>query len=732
MKFQNPESQSVAKDSKSIKGGVSHRAMVAALAMPLMLLISPTGGRSARAADDRQFGAGQFQANQQSVRIRGTKAGTGAVTLTGTKATGGSKVTHVSITGAVTTGKNALFANSGAILAFNGEATAVSATASFAGTISNRAVIRATKTGNTDRAARGVKIFKAVNSGPAVLNNSGTIKATVIVTGNGNTAIATGVAAFGTTSKAKITVNNGSKGTISAFASATGATAQNAIANGILVGATSTGASISGAITNAGRIQVTANMPNATAGTVLGVGIRVTGNVSAFTGTIVNSGLITVKASAQAGASAYGVLLDSKLSGNFTNTASATIKVSAVAATSLTAFAAGVLVSPGITGNVVNSGKITVRAAVTSGFNASAYGISARRLNGDFTNNGTLKVTAVASNSAALGSALRIFGTPGMVGTLFNNGLISAKATGSTQAQARAIELRTLVGNLNNASTIKASASATNGKATATGIFIVNKMTGTIVNSGMITAVANGVTSANALAIDVGSKLSGNFTNTGTIVASASAPTGDASARGFNVGVKMTGNIVNSGNITAVATASNVNARGINVSSTLQGNFTNTANATLRASANSGTNANARGFNVGGSMTGTIVNSGLITVKATATSNANARGVNIGGNLSGSISNTQNATVKAFASATGGTANATGFNVSSRMTANLTNNGLIMVTAVGTTSVVTRGINVGSKHSGSFVNGGTVMVKATAAGGTTPVAQARPGSASPG
>ena len=100
VKFQNPETQSVAKDSKSIKGGISHRAMVAALAMPLMLLISPTGGRSARAADTRAFGDLSAQATAGSVLISG---GTGAVTLIGNLTTAGGTVSRVRITGAVTT-----------------------------------------------------------------------------------------------------------------------------------------------------------------------------------------------------------------------------------------------------------------------------------------------------------------------------------------------------------------------------------------------------------------------------------------------------------------------------------------------------------------------------------------------------------------------------------------------------------------------------------------------------
>ena len=351
------------------------------------------------------------------------------------------------------------------------------------------------------------------------------------------------------------------------------------------------------------------------------------------TGTIKNTGKITVKASGRS-VSATGISVSATLKGNFTN--KGTLKVSATATTN-TAQAVGFSANT-VTGTIKNSGKITVFA---SGSRADATGISvATLLNGNFTNaaNATLKVSAIAvsNNAQAVG-----FFAGSVSSNIVNAGKITVLASATTNSTAEATGILvsgTVDGNITNAknAVIKVSALA-NSTAQAGGIVVTANMTGNFKNSGKITVKATGsrvtgslgFSSAGAVGFAVSGVLKGNITNVGTIKVSATATTSDITMRGISLS-NMTGNIKNTGKITLAAKlsqdGSSIDATGIRMSN-LKGNFTNKGTIKVTSSATaSNTDAgegDMAGFVVSNKMTGTIKNTGKISVTA------NLRGTNL-------------------------------------------------------------------------------------------------------
>ena len=701
VKFKNIESQSVAKERKPLKGGVSHRAMVAALAMPLMLLISPTSrsgrislpiGGSARAATTPLDGGA----------VTFTAAKTGSLTAVGIG-------TRFNITGTITTGQSAVIKNSGSIVrtGTGSVGPAIFATTKFEGTISNRdpGVIAVSATGSAPGTAQGIVVAKAANGTVAVNNiTSGQINVTANVTGAGNSARATGVAIFATTANARVKFFNDGEGDLTVKATAAGTGSLVAIARGVVIGATAPSAAISGTITNNGTINVSANATKATnAGTRTNIafGISISANVATFTGNIRNNGPITAALEGTF-ASAGGVHVANKLAGNFSNAAAGVINVTAAGSSiSATGFRAGTMA-----GAIINSGFIKVSV---NGTNIGARGIRvANTLVGDFINTGTIKVTAAGSSIGATG-----FRAGAMTGNIFNFGSIAVKVTGTnTNFAARGVRVdNTLSGIFANTTGASIRVTASGSSFGATG-FRAGAVTNTIRNENLITVSANG-TNFGARGIRVDGKHGGVFVNdsqTGLGMIKVNAEGISFAATGVRLGA-MTGNAFNNlGKITVSANGTSFGARGIRVTNALSADLNNTGIIKVVAI---GSSFGATGVRLG-AMNGTLFNDGgLITVSALGTDFV-ARGIRVTNALSGNLTNA--GTIKVVVNEAN-SVSATGVRLGS-MEGNILNLGSIIVSATGV-NVAVRGIRIDNTLVGTFINtaAGVISVAATATAG---------------
>jgi hypothetical protein len=312
---------------------------------------------------------------------------------------------------------------------------------------------------------------------------------------------------------------------------------------------------VDGSITNSGTItvQATANDDSATAygieasdvngsitnsGTITAKAVSTDDNAQAYGiqastigefGSITNSGTITAQATANDNgqtkarefASAYGIEVSS-VNGSVTN--SGTITVKAVS-TATTAQAYGIYASTiGVDGSITNSGTITVQATSVDGSSAYAYGMNASDVNGSITNYGTITAKAVSNDSDAYAYGLYSGGPTSVDGSVTNSGTIMAEAQGVSYASAMGVRsYSTSNGAFVNSGTITAIGISTgsNYYATAWGVNMEGvSSTGSVTNSGTISAAAQGATDAFAYGVRIGS-LNGILTNTGVIKASA-------------------------------------------------------------------------------------------------------------------------------------------------------------------------------------------------------------------
>ena len=699
-------------------------------------------------ADALGFKAGKMTGNiKNSGKITVFASGSN-----GTTATASANATGIAISTAPLVGN---FTNKGTlkVSAIAGTALA-SAFGFFAGTggvtgnIVNSGKITVLASATTTAQATGILVYGTVVGN---ITNASALKVTALA--GTSTAQAGGIVIRANTTgsfknSGRITV----KATGQRITGTLGAT--NAGAAGFAVAGT-----LVGNITNTGALQVTATATNAqsfTNDTIRGITVNV------MTGTIKNTGRITVvgrgrgEATASNTISAVGIHLNS-LSGNFTN--KGTLKVSVTGSTGYDASdgsltAKGFVVANTMTGTVLNKGLISVKAISqgTSGDDANATAISIGKLVGNLTNKGTIKVVAASTDETGDAQGISI---TTMTGLFKNSGKITVNATGATNrsGDATGIDFGTLKAIATTAfpnaagAKLKVLATASIGDAFAMGLSASN-VTGNIKNSGRISVKAAGVTGATATGISVNTTLTGNFTNKGTLKVSAFDGTASADAQGFRANKVTAGNIKNSGRITVLASGSNgatgtadASATGISIN-TLVGNFTNAG--TLKVSALAGTSTGrARGFRAN-TVTGTISNAGSIAVKATG-SYATATGIRVFNALSGSFTNAGTLKVTAtantisaaargfFASAVTGnvknsgqisvkaiaasTGRATGIRVTA-MNGSITNSGNIKVTASGS-NVSARGIVVFGNLAGSIVNAGTIKVAGTTTGGST-------------
>ncbi len=346
-----------------------------------------------------------------------------------------------------------------------------------------------------------------------------------------------------------------------------------------------------GTVSNAGTISVKVATTEVNDGSdATAYGIYVSGNVvenDKYTGSVVNSGTITVNADGISGAVAYGVEVQGEMQGTLTNTATGVITVSATGGESNSVTAYGIY-SYSISGIVTNAGTIDVSASDTgteSETDVLAYGIYSVDLfgGGEINNAGLIKVRGTSEGTSDYTAAGIWIDNAIHDGTVTNTGTIDVAFDSSSYYNA------------------------------AYGIFAGEiQADGKIDNQGLITVSSTGSDSAFAYGIQVGSNgIAGEISNSGKIVVTA-APTGDSYAYAY----------------------------GIKTTSTVSGTITNTGEITVSASTTGETSAVAFGIDVD-NVSGTIANSGIIIVSADATSSYGFAGGIFGRNVatSGSIVN---------------------------------------------------------------------------------------------
>jgi outer membrane autotransporter protein len=485
-----------------------------------------------------------------------------------------------------------------------------------------------------------------------------------------------------------------------------------------------------------------------------------------------------------------------------TNSNSGTITATATSVTDdATAYGIGISGSLGNGAVVSNAGTITVKAN-SSQYNAYGYGIYVDGVlaDGDLAdannparptsiiNTGTITATADGFEYASA-YGVEVYGAVGAHNAITNSnsGTITATATAVTDtASAYGIYVYGSVGDgtvISNSGNITAKATSSHYDATAYGIYVDGSLVSatdsskptSIVNSGHITAVANGFDSASAYGIYVGGSLGSDaaVTNNGSIVAQATQSHNydDATAYGIYTG-SLTGTgakVTNNGQITVTATAETAgygSAYGIRTGSMGSDTaVTNSSTGTISVSVLAGANANyaygtAYGIYVGGGMgtnatienDGTIsvsaqavgtsypyaygiylngggmdtgaslTNSGHITADALGETSAYAYGVIIGGAVSSGATVTNGGSISVSAEATKyGLVSAEGIDVSSGGVAGSisnSNTGTITVTAVNAdsrSSATAYGVRVSGNISGSLTNSGKISATASAA-----------------
>lgn len=254
-----------------------------------------------------------------------------------------------------------------------------------------------------------------------------------------------------------------------------------------------------------------------------------------------------------------------------------------------------------------------------------------QNLAGSLTNNGTISSNGVGSSwwSPIVGVEI----ANELTGTLTNTGTIRAIAN-NTSGNAYAYGIREggvpdMSGTLTNSGTINATAISTNGGyATAYGVYVSGNLSGALSNSGTISASATNLNSSSAYAVGVyvGGELSGTgtLTNSGTISATANAVSGTAYAAGVYIG-SLGGTFTNTGTIRATAVGSNASAAGVvinylnggvlNNSGTISGSADGGEGNSLIISSGSGTVNN----NAGGVLRGNLYVGGDVAVNNAGT-----------------------------------------------------------------------------------------------------------------
>ncbi|WP_209081624.1 autotransporter domain-containing protein [Shimia sp. R9_3] len=482
---------------------------------------------------------------------------------------------------------------------------------------------------------------------------------------------------------------------------------------------------LSGTVANSGNVTLQA--AGASSADLRGM------DLDLVSGAVSNSGTIAVAADVTSDARAHGIS-GSEISGSITNSGD----ISANADGS-SAIAAGIYVRD-VSGDIENTGNITATANGT-GTSATAYGARMIGVSGSFVNSGTIDVSGTAGSEAS-SYGVRAFDVSGVV---TNTGTVHVSAAAGTNPNAYGVDFDTIEagGVLSNSGTIEVTAAGANGSSGSAGGIEVQSIDGSLSNSGDISVAVSGVSWAYGEGIN-SSSVSGDLENSGNVIVQTS---GMSSASATGVATRfVSGTVTNSGSITARANGSSyayatglrtfsvdtssevtnsgsivveAQGQGSSVTATgmrsifLSGTLTNSG--TLQATA-SGSTASATGmWTMSADNTARIENSGDITVSVNAVaSSAQANGMFVGG-MSGALLNSGTVSVQA----NGQYSEAAGISAGQNegpffgLSGDVLNVGVVEVSATGTSEASTFGLNVGSVD-GSVTNTGTLSVTAAA------------------
>ena len=286
------------------------------------------------------------------------------------------------------------------------------------------------------------------------------------------------------------------------------------------------------------------------------------GTTAAYSGTLTNSGTVTVTASN----TGYGILISDDLSGGIVDSGSLSVTIDGGTG-AINAYGIKVEGAVESSGNitVTNTGAISVSGGDSS-YSAAvyAYGIYVSgNIDGTLTNDGTITVNATASSTTAVAVGIYAYG-PSLSGDITNSGTITTTATGydagtNNSAVAGIYLGGDYSGTVTNTSTstISVTAYATGSDAYAHGVAIDGDLSGHVINQGTIkvevSAASSDVYDGGAIHISGGVTSSGSITNSGTIKYDILAADDSAEAAGIAVSGVMAGTLKNSGNIVMTA-----------------------------------------------------------------------------------------------------------------------------------------------------------------------------------
>ena len=471
-------------------------------------------------------------------------------------------------------------------------------------------------------------------------------------------------------------------------------------------------------ITNSGTIETTDSYA-----------IGITIDTGASVGSLVNDGDITINVDA-GDAEVTGIRVDSgmAMAGEIINEGTITISNLADGDGDNHTYY-GINVRDELTGSLINNGDIILSAEATDDIYIEGIHVGGVGKTGVLTNDGLIDITALNSDDTLEATGIHIYGDT--AGTVLNSGIISIYAeqqsSDSSSVSGGGIWAAGEVsGSITNSGEITATTISTDGyKNLAYGIYVDDDLTttGSITNTstGEITVHASNDTagsgeSATATGIYVGGDVAGTITNDGLISVTAINTYSDAEAVGIYAG-SLSGSIVNNGdiNINASAPESDVYAAtGIYVDGDVaaSGSIINTGNITVDVS---GTDENAEGAGiyVAGDMAGAIINSERIKLTSTVNGQDDTEfyGIHVG-TLSGTLTNTSTGVIDVSRTAETSSSGLVGIDVNT-LTGTLDNRGSIVVTGTGKDSGTSRayGIYVSTLDaSGSLINSGEIIV----------------------
>ncbi|MBO9403337.1 hypothetical protein [Shimia sp. R9_3] len=376
-----------------------------------------------------------------------------------------------------------------------------------------------------------------------------------------------------------------------------------------------------------------------------------------LSGSVVNSGTITMGAAAGDSANLNGIDIQGDVQGALENSGTITIENSALtfgtAAGIKTNATSGTLINSGtidvdvdvsskaiadgirsvtVDGTLINTGVISVAIETSSGSTLSNVdGIQIDTVTGDVVNSGTIEISAISGAGNATGDGIEISYLPGR---LTNAGAIRMQIVGENGATADVVEIFDVSGDFENSGALSVDTTSAKGGAFFD-VIEVGDLTGSVNNSGAIFGAASGTT-AGVDGLDIGEiSSSATLTNSGTVSVEAIATVDGAFADALDF-YDILGNFENSGDLEVKSTGvTRVGGRGIETDD-IGGVLSNTGSISVATEATSGS-ATATGLQLE-DVSGTVTHQGALTVSALSTSGSEAIGIEVD-TLTGALQN---------------------------------------------------------------------------------------------